>query len=196
MAAAKAKHGQLIARLDRRTGHLEEVDRVLSPDEKTWKLTPERLKKMNRKTWIVLCLCSAIAGLIAGGFLFSDTQQRAPIRLDRCRKCSSSAELAGLLASVGIQRFPSSLPGVVLQTERTVVIKHPRPTARMHYVLIPRKDIRNIGQISAGDDPYLVDVFACVAKIVQQQRLTRYRVITNGPGYQSVSYLHFHLISD
>jgi len=151
---------------------------------------------MNKNKWIVLCLLSATASFMAGGYLFSETQRRSPFGLDRCRNCTRSSELAGLLASVGIQRLPAVLPGVIFETDKTIVITHPQPSSRVHYVIIPRKDIRSIGQISAGDDPYLRDVFACASRIIQEQKLTHYRLLTNGPGFQSVTYLHFHLISE
>jgi hypothetical protein len=39
----------------------------------------------------------------------------------------------------------------------------------------------------------LTDVFKVMSEIIREKSLVDYQVITNGPGYQSVSYLHFHL---
>ncbi len=62
--------------------------------------------------------------------------------------------------------------------------------------MIPKKDIKNIGELSDLDRDYLVDLFSVVGEIVREEKLIDYRVVTNGPGYQGVSYLHFHLIGN
>ena len=85
------------------------------------------------------------------------------------------------------------MPAVVMETDHTIVVEHPAPEARLHYLIIPKKDIKNIAEASEEDKEYLVDVFRVVSHIVKEQRLERYRVITNGAGYQTATYLHFHL---
>ncbi|HKZ03008.1 MAG TPA: HIT domain-containing protein [Pyrinomonadaceae bacterium] len=82
-----------------------------------------------------------------------------------------------------------------METDRTIVIKHPSPESRIHYVIIPKKDIKNLGEVSTEDREYLLDAFAVVSKIVKEQHLEQYRVVINGPDYQSVTYLHFHLMA-
>ena len=107
----------------------------------------------------------------------------------------SPADLAGLLASVGIQKFPGLIPSVVLETDKTIVIVHPFDKDATHYLIIPKKDIKNIGEISEADLPYLDDVFFVARRIIEKKRLVKYRLSTNGPGLQDVTYLHFHLWS-
>lgn len=136
-----------------------------------------------------------MAGILIGGYLFADTRPRSVLALNRCEKtCLQPNELAGLIASVGIQRLPF-IPSVVMETDRTIVIKHPSPESRIHYVIIPKKDIKNLGEVSMEDREYLLDAFAVVSKIVKEQHLEQYRVVINGPAYQSVTYLHFHLMA-
>ena len=53
--------------------------------------------------------------------------------------------------------------------------------------------MKNMGDLSDSDAEYLVDVFKVMSEIIREKNLVDYQVITNGPGYQSVSYLHFHL---
>jgi len=101
----------------------------------------------------------------------------------------------GLIASVGLQKFPNAVPLVVLETDKTIVIKHPVPEERIHYVIIPKKDIKNIGEISPTDEQYLMDIFSVVQELVKEEKLSDYELITNGPGKQAVTYLHFHLIA-
>jgi histidine triad (HIT) family protein len=76
---------------------------------------------------------------------------------------------------------------------RQFVIEHPSPHARIHYIVVPKRDIKSIGELSDSDAEYLADVFKVISDIVREKNLVDYQVVTNGPGYQSVSYLHFHL---
>jgi diadenosine tetraphosphate (Ap4A) HIT family hydrolase len=102
----------------------------------------------------------------------------------------------GLLGSVAINRFPRWIPSVVRETETTVAIRHPRPKKRVHYVVIPKKDITSVGDLRNEDQPYLIDAFGIIRELIGRERLTNYEVLTNGPGRQTVTYLHFHLMSD
>ena len=127
-------------------------------------------------------LCLAI-GLVSGGVLFSQSQPRSVLAIHHCEQCLDVTELAGLLASVGIQRFPGLLPSVVFETDRTSAMQVPSTKQGVHYVIIPKKDIKNIGEISAEDAPYLIDTFAVVQHLIKDKALSSYRVITNGPGF-------------
>jgi histidine triad (HIT) family protein len=139
-------------------------------------------------------LLALSVGIAIGGYLFSDTQPRSFLAFNKCAgTCYQANELLGLLTSVGIQRFPALFPAVVKETDKTIVIEHPTPEARIHYLVIPKKDIKNIGELSDADRESLIDAFAVMREIVNEKGLVNYRVTTNGPGYQGVTYLHFHL---
>jgi hypothetical protein len=99
---------------------------------------------------VLLLLITLVTGIILGGYLFSNTRPRSVLALNKCAgTCLQSKELLGLLTSVGIQNFPSLLPSVVKETDKTIVIEHPNPQARIHYLLIPKRDIKNLGELSA-----------------------------------------------
>jgi Scavenger mRNA decapping enzyme C-term binding len=134
-------------------------------------------------------------GLVSGGVLFSHSQPRSVLAIQHCEQCLDVKDLAGLLASVGIQKFPGLLPSVVVETDCTIALKLPSAKRGVHYVLLPKKDIKNIGDMAAEDAPYLLDIFAVAQHIIADQALTQYQLTTNGPGYQDVTYLHFHLWS-
>ncbi len=148
-----------------------------------------------KKIKTLLPLVAALLfGLLLGGYLFSNTRPRSFLALNKCEgKCLQANELVGLLASVGIQRFSALVPSVIKETDKTIVLEHPSPHARIHYVVIPKRDIKNMGELSDSDAEYLTDVFKVMNEIIREKNLVDYQVITNGPGYQSVSYLHFHL---
>jgi Scavenger mRNA decapping enzyme C-term binding len=149
---------------------------------------------MNKFKMIFLSLISMCVGILIGGYLFSQSQPRSFLAINHCQNCLAPKDLLGLIASVGIQKFPGLMPFVVFETDKTVVIKYPFPQVSIHYVIIPKKDIKNFGEISKADIQYLNDAFFVAKWIIEQQKLSRYEFYTNGPGSQTVTYLHFHLV--
>lgn len=142
-------------------------------------------------------LASLTLGVIIGGYLFSDTQPRSVLALNKCAgTCLQPNEFLGLLTSVGIQRFPSLVPSVIKETDKTIVIEHPSPQARIHFLVIPKRDIKSLGELSESDNEYLIDAFKTAREIVRERNLTDYRLTTNGPGFQTVTYMHFHLTAN
>ncbi|HEY3041945.1 MAG TPA: HIT domain-containing protein [Pyrinomonadaceae bacterium] len=152
---------------------------------------------MTKLKIILLMLAALIMGVILGGYLFANTRPRSFLALNKCEgTCLQSKELLGLLTSVGIQRFPGLVPSVVKETDKTIVIEHPSPQARIHYLVIPKKDIKNIGEVSDEDSEYLIDAFKVTREIIKEKNLTDYRLTTNGPGFQTMTYFHFHFTAN
>ena len=144
----------------------------------------------------LLTIFALLLGIVVGGYLFSDAQPRSFLTFHECQDtCLEQQELLGLLGSVGIQKFPDLIPFVLKETEKTVVIKHPFPQSDLHYVIIPKKDIRDAQDISSEDASYITDAYAVMSAIIREKNLRDYKIITNGPGYQTVGYLHFQLVS-
>jgi histidine triad (HIT) family protein len=142
-------------------------------------------------------LAALLVGVILGGYLFSNTRPRSFLALNSCQgTCLQANELLGLATSVGIQKFSALAPAVVKETDKTIVLEHPSPQARIHYLLIPKKDMKNIADVSEADREYLFDAIKVAGEIIREKNLTNYRLTTNGPGYQGVTYLHFHLTAD
>jgi diadenosine tetraphosphate (Ap4A) HIT family hydrolase len=46
-----------------------------------------------------------------------------------------------------------------------------------------------------GRNTFVQRRFAVMGEIIREKNLTDYQIMTNGPGYQTVSYLHFHLVA-
>jgi len=151
------------------------------------------MKNCKRKIIISICL-SVFFGILIGGYLFSDTKPRSILAFNQCENtCLNPNEMVGLLTSVGIQKFPGFIPSVILETDKSIAIKHPFPQSPVHYVIFPKKDIKNVSEISEEDKEYLIDCYALISKIIKDEGLAKYKVYTNGPGYQFTAYLHFHL---
>jgi hypothetical protein len=135
-------------------------------------------------------------GVVLGAYLFTGVQARSLLALPDCgSSCLRPSDVAGLLTSIGVQRAPGLIPGVVKETERCITIKHPFPEARLHVVVFPKRDIKDIGSLRAEDAPFVLECLAHIQALVAENNLRGYRVITNGPGRQDVTYLHFHLVS-
>ncbi len=132
-------------------------------------------------------------GTILGGILFSDTQPRSVLSIHKCGNCLSANEFAGLLGSVITLKTPALIPRKILETDHTIVFKHPFPSYNTHYVLVPKKDIKDIGDLSSEDKEYIVDLYASAANIIAENNYHNYKFWSNGPGIQAVNYLHFHL---
>ncbi len=136
-------------------------------------------------------------GIWIGAALFSHVQPRSFLSLHHCEQtCLRPSEIAGLVAAVGIQSVEGHLPLVVAETEKSIAISHPVPEDDFHFVIFPKKDIRNIGELTNEDSDYLTDAYALMQELIRSQKLTTYKIVTNGPGYQKVGYLHFHLLGE
>ena len=134
-----------------------------------------------------------LAGLMTGRLLFADSLPRQLLSLHLTTRGWDANQIAGLFASVAVRKAPWLIPKVILETDKTLVFEHPRPRFKTHYMFVPKKDIKNIGELTIEDMIYLTDLFATLATVIQSRHLSDYRLWTNGPGKQDVAYLHFHL---
>jgi diadenosine tetraphosphate (Ap4A) HIT family hydrolase len=154
---------------------------------------------MNKLKFLVAIVFSLAVGFFFGAASIHRPIPNAPLELPPARKPWNPKDVMGLIGSVGIRTLAGHLetvPLVVLETDRTFAITVSASETEAHYVLVPKKDIREIGEISAEDGPYLIDVFLTARQLIEKQGLYDYRIYTNGRGLQSVSYLHFHLVGE
>ena len=151
---------------------------------------------MRRIKTLLLVLLIFSLGVVCGGYLFASSRPRSFLAVGRCEgTCLQPNELVGLVASVGIQKFSGLVPSVVKETDKTIAITHPSPQARTHFVIIPKRDIKNVGQLTEADRDFLIDMYAVSRQLIDENGLVNYQLIANGPGYQTATYLHFHLVA-
>lgn len=134
-----------------------------------------------------------LLGVLIGGYLFADSQKRSFLTAPQCRECLSGPAFAGLVGSVVVLKTPAFIPQRIYETDRTLVFAHPRPSYPKHFVFVPKKDIKNIGDVGADDQAYIADLMATMTTVIREQKLSTYTVWSNGPGMQNVEYLHFHV---
>ena len=130
---------------------------------------------------IFISLFFVAVGIVIGGYLFSHSQPRSLLALNRCDNCLSTKDLTGLLVSVGIQKLPGIVPFVEFETNKTVAIKLPSKKAHAHYIIIPKKDIKDIGELSGED----VEQFLSARGFANKYR----RLHWDGPSHTLVAHM-------
>ena len=93
----------------------------------------------------------------------------------------------------------SQIPAkIVYQDEDVVAFEDINPQSPHHILLIPRRHIPSMAELTPGDGPVLASLFTTAAKLAQDLGINEsgYRFVTNvGPDAgQSVFHLHFHLL--
>lgn len=90
------------------------------------------------------------------------------------------------------------LPGdIIYEDERCVALRDINPQAPTHILIIPRKPIPSLDDLTEEDAPLIGHLFLVAKKIAEQEGLDRgYRtVFNNGPdANQTVDHLHLHLL--
>ena len=147
----------------------------------------------------VLIVFSLGIGFIFGAAAIHRPMANTPYELPPARKPWNPKDIMGLLGSIGIRNFSGHLdmvPFVVLETDKTIVLKLSQRKSWVHYVLVPKIDIRDTADISLEDAPYMMDLFLTARHLIEKDKLQYYQVFTNGPGLQKVGYLHFHVVGE
>jgi histidine triad (HIT) family protein len=87
---------------------------------------------------------------------------------------------------------------IVYEDDLCLAFRDIRPQAPVHLLVIPKKEIPSVNEITAADESLVGHLFVVMAKLSAQLGLSGgYRVVTNcGPDAgQEVMHLHFHLLA-
>ena len=71
------------------------------------------------------------------------------------------------------------------------------PQAPTHILVIPRKPIRSVADLTDEDGPLIAHLWSVIRKLAEQEGLQNgYRVVVNcgNDGGQEVDHLHYHLM--
>jgi histidine triad (HIT) family protein len=89
---------------------------------------------------------------------------------------------------------------IVYADEDVVAFKDINPQAPVHILIIPRRHIPSIADVTAEDGPLLGILFSVAARLAHKLGVDEggYRVVSNvgRDAGQSVLHLHFHLLGD
>ena len=88
---------------------------------------------------------------------------------------------------------------IVMETNNLIVIKDINPLAPIHLLVIPKKEIPTLNDISKEDKDLISDIFLSIVEIAKKLNISQdgYRIIANCNefGGQEVFHLHFHLLA-
>ena len=99
-----------------------------------------------------------------------------------------------LFCKIAAGQIPSK---IVYQDDDVVAFEDINPQAPQHVLIIPRRHIASVSDLTATDGPVLASIFMAAQKVASDLNLERgYRLVTNsGPDAgQAVFHLHFHLL--
>lgn len=85
----------------------------------------------------------------------------------------------------------------VFENERIVAFKDISPSAPVHILIVPKKEIPDLQSVSPEDLPLIGEVVAVAQTLAERFGITDgYRLITNNgvAAGQTIFHLHFHLI--
>lgn len=153
-------------------------------------------KSVKIATYIVGFMSTVFTALVLLSPNHFVVKPRDGIEIINCDDCIKKKEIAGTLAAIAVQIAPHTIPKNVEISNKCFVMEHYNPKGRLHYVAFPRKDIKDFGEIGTDDLPYVAECFSMFQRIIQREHTTRYRILSNGPYFQDVRMLHFHLIID
>jgi len=85
----------------------------------------------------------------------------------------------------------------VLETDAVLAFHHTRPAYPIHVVVIPKRHIPSLIDITPADSGLMIEMLNIISQIAAQ--VTRdqgaCRVVTNLGSYQESKHLHWHIIS-
>lgn len=85
----------------------------------------------------------------------------------------------------------------VFENERIVAFKDINPSAPIHILIVPKKEIPDLQSVSAEDLPLIGEIVSVAQTLAERFEITDgYRLLTNNGASagQTVFHLHFHLI--
>lgn len=86
---------------------------------------------------------------------------------------------------------------IVYEDDKCLAFKDLNPQAPVHILVIPKKEIRSLEQVTQKDESLLGHLLIQASKIAKQQGLVKgYRIIinTNDDGGQTVYHIHLHIL--
>lgn len=97
-----------------------------------------------------------------------------------------------ILISLGI----SKLVKKVYEDELVLAFYHPKPTYKLHILIVPKHKIFSLDKSKESDFETITHIIKVATNLIKDLKIKDYRLITNGGIYQKIKYLHFHLVSD
>ncbi|MCF7845916.1 MAG: histidine triad nucleotide-binding protein [Candidatus Peribacteraceae bacterium] len=98
-----------------------------------------------------------------------------------------------IFCEIAAGRAPAS---VEYEDERAIAFSDINPAAPVHILIVPKKHIASIADLSAEDEPIVGHLVSVAKKLAENRQLEGYKLIFNvgEKGGQVVFHLHLHLL--
>lgn len=87
---------------------------------------------------------------------------------------------------------------IVFEDELAIAIRDVRPQAKVHVLVIPKKPIPSLQEVSDEDNLLMGHLMSIIRRVAEQEGIAEsgYRVVVNfgNDALQTVPHLHFHLL--
>lgn len=87
---------------------------------------------------------------------------------------------------------------IVYEDDSVIAFNDINPLAPIHILIVPKKEIPTVNDVTAADEPMLGRLFSAAARIASEKNIAEsgYRLIMNcnADGGQEVFHLHLHLL--
>ena len=103
------------------------------------------------------------------------------------------------MATIFTQIINREIPAeIVYENDKVLAFKDIHPLAPVHILVIPKKEIPTVNDITTADKELIGEMYIAIAEIAKKLGIAEdgYRIITNcnQHGGQEVFHLHFHLL--
>lgn len=84
----------------------------------------------------------------------------------------------------------------IFESDTIVAFPDINPSAETHILIVPKKHIPGMKDLTDSDGVLLSEVYSIANKLVKENNLedNAYRIVVNGGKAQHVPHLHFHLL--
>ena len=104
------------------------------------------------------------------------------------------------MASIFTKIIAREIPAdIVYEQDNIIVIRDINPQAKTHLLIIPKKEIPTLNDISDDDNALMSDMFTVAKKVANDLEIDEWyslRLNVGEKGWQEVFHIHMHLLSD
>ena len=87
---------------------------------------------------------------------------------------------------------------IIYEDEKSIIIEDISPQAPIHYLAIPKKEIKGISELSESDQGIVDHLMIVIKNEMSNQGINDYRLVINNGSEagQTVFHLHIHILAN
>jgi len=108
----------------------------------------------------------------------------------------AKSPLGELIIGLAFGKLSKLLPvDRIKETNKILAFKHPRPYWKEHILIVPKKAIKSLTEVTDADLEYISEAFQVAREIIKERgwKNSDFTIVTNGGKRQEVPQIHFHL---